>query len=440
MRPAKICILGLWGQGNLGNEVTLQALLHHTRHFFPDGELLCICSGPDDTSTRHDIRTVPINRRYRRDAARKRPPSRNRALRWLRRALIGVPREVLDWIAAFRALWGKDLLIVSGSWLLDFACHPFGWPYDVFRWSLVARLCGCRLLYVAVGAGPLYHPLSRWFVRAALSLAHFRSYRETSTIEYLKQLGFSREADRVCPDLAFSLPEVLIPSATIHRPRRRVVGIGLIWDPERLSAAAPNPAMYPAYLDMLAGFSRWLLANGYDVRLIIGDFVYDTPVIREFSASLREEVSRYEEGRFVDTPAASVEQLLSQLAETDLVVATRFHNVLLALLLAKPTIAISFHHKSVSLMTAMGQSEYLHDMGDAAVRHLIDRFETLANNEATVTAALRRRTEEYRDALDDQYQRIFADLDARASPRLARPDRQGGRSSHEVTSSSAEPS
>ena len=51
----------------------------------------------------------------------------------------------------------------------------------------------------------------------------------------------------------------------------------------------------------------------------------------------------YAEERIIDEPIASVDDLLKQLAATDVVVATRFHNVLLALLLNKPAIAISYH-------------------------------------------------------------------------------------------------
>ena len=63
-----------------------------------------------------------------------------------------------------------------------------------------------------------------------------------------------------------------------------------------------------------------------------------------------------------------------------MVVATRFHNVLLALLLNKPVIAISFHHKCASLMKEMGLSEYCHDINHMNADRLIEQFQDVERN------------------------------------------------------------
>jgi len=333
--------------------------------------------------------------------------------------LIGIPREVFDCIQAFRTLKGKDMLIVSGSFLTDFSSSFLDWPYDIFRWSLIAKLCGCRLLFVSVGAGPIYQPLSRWFTRSALSLAHFRSYREISTVAYLRDLGFHRAEDRVSPDLAFDLPPTLLSGAAAERGRRTVVGIGLMNDPGKLRAANPSPAIHRRYLQKVETFARWLLDQGYDVRLLIGDFEYDSEIARQFGASLKADLSDDDAGRVRDEPATSVEQLVSQLAATDLVVATRFHNVLVALALNKPVISISFHHKSVSLMRAMELSEYSMEMSELDVGRLIERFQALEENAATLKASIRRKTDEFRMQLDQQYRLIFGDARGHAWTNVA---------------------
>ena len=88
----------------------------------------------------------------------------------------------------------------------------------------------------------------------------------------------------------------------------------------------------------------------------------------------------YDEKRIIDQPISTAQQLLSQLAATDVVVATRFHNVLLALLLNKPVISISFHHKCASLMQEMGLSGYCHDINHLDGEKLIKNFVDLENN------------------------------------------------------------
>ncbi len=84
--------------------------------------------------------------------------------------------------------------------------------------------------------------------------------------------------------------------------------------------------------------------------------------------------------RVIHEPASSIEQLLSQIAETDMVVATRFHNVLLALVFTKPVIAISFHHKCASLMEEMGLSDYCQDINHINAKRLIEQFQELEKN------------------------------------------------------------
>ena len=105
-----------------------------------------------------------------------------------------------------------DMLIIPGTGLLTDAYGLLGWgPYNLLKWSLIAKVCRCKLLFVSIGAGPIYGTLGRWFVKAILSLADFRSYRDNSTMQYLKGIGFRADNDRVYPDLAFSLPEAVIP-------------------------------------------------------------------------------------------------------------------------------------------------------------------------------------------------------------------------------------
>ena len=123
----------------------------------------------------------------------------------------------------------------------------------------------------------------------------------------------------------------------------------------------------------------------------------------------------YEEGRIIDEPVASVNDLLQQIAATDFVVATRFHNVLLSLLLNKPSIAISFHHKCSSLMSQMGLSEYCQDINRLNAERLIEQFCNLEKNAETLKPLIKDKAEEFRRALDEQYERIF---------RVIRPDCQ----------------
>ena len=362
----KICLFGNFGSPNFGNEITLQTVLYHVRRLLPEAEVACICTGPETLAATQKIETVPISRTFVRPGT-----FRGRSARLLRRVLIGVPSELCRWFQTFKALKGADVLIIPGTGLLTDACGLLDWgPYNLFKWVLFARLRRCKVLFVSVGAGPVYSALGRYFVKSALSLADFRSYRDDASMDYLKHIGLRTNSDRIYPDLVFSLPETMLPSDGDKRRKRFIVGLGLMTYAGKYSVAKPCNEIYLDYLEQLVFFVKWLLAHDYDIRLLIGD-LGDTDVTQEFKSLLRTRLEMYDEERVTDEPVLSVEQLLSQIAATDIVVATRFHNVLLALLLNKPVIAITFHHKCASLMEEMGLSDYCHDINDMNADRLI---------------------------------------------------------------------
>ena len=268
------------------------------------------------------------------------------------------------------------MLIVPGTGLVNdaFGLHDWG-PYSLFKWTLMAKLRGCRVLFVSIGAGPIDTARGRVLVKAALSLADYRSYRDEASRDYVRGIGFRAECDRVYPDLVFGLPEAFLSRDHARSDgTRRVVGLGLKVYEGKYSAADPRPETYTTYLESLAVFATWLLEHDYDIRLLarrcrhVRDRGVQSPSSRRgWEATTRSASS--------SSRLRRVQDVLAELAATDIVVATRFHNVLLALLLNKPVIAISFHHKCSSLMHQMKLSEYCHDIDHMDANRLIVQFQ-----------------------------------------------------------------
>jgi polysaccharide pyruvyl transferase WcaK-like protein len=401
-RGRKISLLGNFGPGNLGNEGTFQAILHHLRRFAPGADVTCICTGPEVIAAAHNIRAVPICRKVVKTWA-----PHNRLAKMLHWVAIGMPSELCRWLDAFITLKGTDALIIPGTGPLTDAYGLSYWgPYRIFAWSLISKLRGCKLFFVSVGAGPIYGRLGRLFVKSSLALANFRSYRDTSTLRYLRSIGFVGSNDRVYPDLVFSLRKPAVSLKDVKKKGRPVVGVGVMQYAGKYSVERPSAATYHNYLDALVILVTWLLAHEYDVRLLIGD-TCDRAAIQEFRRLLGKRVSGYDANRIIDEPAVSVEELLSQLAGTDIVVATRFHSIVMALLSDKPVTAISFHHKCVSLMTAMELSEYCLDINDLKADELIEKVCDMDRNAEKLRSLIRKKAGRYRQELDEQYEYIF---------------------------------
>jgi polysaccharide pyruvyl transferase WcaK-like protein len=410
MAPRKVAFYGLFGQQNWGNECTLQAIIHNVRRYLPDAELRCFCTDPEDTLRRYNIPSFPISNRYSKGYPKGSAMGSHPLMGLLRKLLIGIPSELLSWGRAFKSLRGFNMLVVPGTGLLtDFTSNPFGIPYRLFKWSIIARLCGCKVYFVSVGAGPMYHPLTKWFIRVALSLAEYRSYRDSYSKEFLESIGFRAENDPLYPDLAFSLPGAMFPQCNQRQGRQKtVVGVGVkdyygkLGLPQR-----GGEAKYQAFIEKLGIFVAWLLKNGYTVRLLIGDTLYDNEVKRDLIEVMRKRGLVNDDWDIINESISSVENVLSELASTDIVVSARFHNILLALMLNRTAVSLSYHEKFASLMSGVGLAEYCHDIDDLDVDSLVGHIVQLERKAENLRPHIKQKVEEYRIALDDQYSRIF---------------------------------
>jgi polysaccharide pyruvyl transferase WcaK-like protein len=258
--------------------------------------------------------------------------------------------------------------------------------------------------------GPIRHRLSRVLVKTALRLADYRSYRDDFSKDYLETMHFDTKDDFVCPDLAFSLPKTMIPSEPAKERGVTVVGVGIMTYHSESNTGEADDSVYQTYISKLSSLVSWLLSQGYLVRLLIGDAVHDEPIRKDLRLSLERGGIKYEQVQIIDTPATSVSDVLSQLAATDTVIASRFHNVLLALMLGKPVVAISYHEKVDALMAGLGLADFCQDIENIDLDKLVEQFTTLEQCAGILKPQIAQKAEAYRVALEVQYDRIFAGI------------------------------
>src|SRR2546426_4870880 len=240
----RIGVFGHVGNQNLGDEALIAAVVQNVRRRYPGAELRAFTARPHDTEQRHGIPAFPIRRMNGRPA-NARPPSAParaggdlgarlkrvpllpvlvRALRRLGTAAQAVILEVPFLVQSYRHLRGTDLLLIAGSQQLnDYWGGPWGFPFTLFKWLLLARASGTKVAFLSVGAGPLRTRLGKFFVKQTLRLAAYRSYRDDDSQRCVAALGIPGE-HLVVPDLVFSL-EMGRPPAPRAPARRPVVGV-----------------------------------------------------------------------------------------------------------------------------------------------------------------------------------------------------------------------
>ena len=404
-RP-KIALYGIFGVQNIGNEYTLQAMLYNVQQRAPKADVYSICYEPQDTERLHGLPSLSVKCAQ---LSRKRPATRTFLARLLRGVFRRVPLEFYDWLRAVWVLRGTNLMIMTGTGMLtDYLTGSFSFPYDVFKWSVAAKIARCKVRFVGVGVGPIYGRLSRIFIKTALAVADYRGFRDEQSKSRLKQHGFERPNDSVFPDLAFSLPLSALPASSDHAHARRLVGIGVMKFVDlHKRESAYYDAAYDRYLDKMRDFTIWLLEHGYGVRVLEGDMRHDPLVRADLKARLEERGITYGIDDITNPPITSSEDLLELLSRADFIISPRFHNLVLGIMLNKPVISISYDPKSDSLLKGCGLAEYCQSIEDIELERLIAQFIKLESQADHLCAELRQKTEEYRSLLNEQYRRIL---------------------------------
>ncbi len=406
----RIGFYGNFGAGNLGNECTLQAVIEQVLQYEPDAQLLCFCTNPDDVQARHNIAALPSA--VVRSKSDPGASGRNSRLRRVLRILFRwIPLEIAQWARSIGPMSRTDVFIVAGTGIVaDYLSGALGYPYDIFRLSLLAGILRTKVVFLSVGVGPIDRPLSRWFFRRALGIAHFRSYRDQASRDYLEKIGFDTSRDAVCPDVVFGLAQGNLPQPTSGSGARRIIGLGLKDYGSADSRYTGSRREYLEYLRTMAEFVSWLHAHGYSVRLLIGDMRYDNPVINEFVALLKELGIATQEPLLIVEPVATVAELLHQIADTEAVISARYHNLVMGLIQGKPVIALSDHAKLDSLVSDFGLARYRLPLASLNADGLIERFKEFQSDLDRLRPYVRAGVDRYRQELDGHYATFFDSL------------------------------
>jgi polysaccharide pyruvyl transferase WcaK-like protein len=427
MKPqsARIGLLHHVGGGNLGDDATFDVVVENIKKRRPAAIITALSMNPDDTAKRHGCRSYPIRQKTWPFGYCSQPAQRTikgtvkgfarkypilfrvlRSVNTVFRLPRVVFRELLFLAACFGVIRSLDVLIVSGGGQLTEWGGPWGFPYTIFKWVLLARIAGVDRLVLNVGAGPLTHPLSQFFVARALWGARYVSFRDLQSQILSREIGFNGYS-QVFPDSAYSLEVPASAPICPESRRRRRVGIAPMpyCDP-RVYPAEKNQSIYDTFIQKLAEFAWLLDQQGYAVELFGTDIGVDPLSIEDVQATLGE---KYRAAPLPYRPVGSTEELLKQMSTFDYVVTCRYHGVIFSHLVNKPALAIAHHPKVTHIMGSLGLADYCVDILDFDPVLLMNKFTLLENNAEDVRRQLALRQAEYRSQLKRQFDDIFCE-------------------------------
>lgn len=439
-RP-RIGIWGHYGGANQGDELVVATLIDNIRARLPGAEIVGFCMNPQDTLRRHGIRAFPLrasacggqperpwsaaDAERRRLAAEaggdhsgfrsflKRSSLLVSLVRWVRKTrktVASIWRELSLTVDNYRDLRGTDLLIVAGSGsLIDDWGGAWAQPYAIFKWSVLARLCGTRFVCLSAGAGPIGGRVSRVFLRRAVRTTSYRSYRDISSARLIAGLGVDG-GHPVVPDMGFGLDVIryVRPWAPPRAARgRTIVGLGVMAHRDPRYMPRHDLLRFTTYIRKMAEFTAWLLNNNYAVLMVPTDIRFDPQAFADVRDLLRRDHGIYDDPRLIEQPIEGLSALVSRIVACDYVVHARYHGIVLPCLLGKPVMAVAYNRKHFDLMELIGQSEYCVDIDRFEVGEMVERFRAMECNRDAIRARLPEAVARCRARVTEQYDHLL---------------------------------
>jgi len=409
-RPRRLALFGLFGVGNIGNEASLQAGIDAVRRHCPEVSPVVVCANPRRVHAEHGVEAVPISL----DHLPGRLHTVPRGIRLLLRPVV----ELARWVAALRFARSVVGFVVPGTGILDdFGVAPHQMPYDMFRWSASARLMRRPWTMIGVGAGPIEHPVSRRLMGATVAMATAVTYRDEASRAFMARLGHASPPASVHPDVAFALP---LPAPTSDGARRDhpEIGLGLMAYYGWHNDPGMGTATMERYVESMVVIARGLIAAGNRLRILVGEDS-DRAAVDRFIEAMERQSTPAERAAVVVEQIRDFPALLEQIELTDAVVATRYHNVIAALMLGRPTISIGYGEKFHQLMYGVGLGDLHYDIEELDPGEVLRAVDRALADADDMRASLNGLGARYRTAVDLVFARELQRV-AGADPAVAR--------------------
>ena len=387
-RAPTIGVLYPSGWGNLGDEAILQVTFAALRERWPQASLRAFTLHPARTAANHGVAAEPLTGvncylfgaplgegpwivRAARGVARRTAsfPVLGRLTRVAAASLATLVFETISFTRAWKWIRTADLVVASGGGQLDAVWGgAWGQPYALARWAWLARRSGVPFVFQSVGFGQAPSWLSRKFLKYAVETARYCSVRDAGSRAMTQSLGVKRELE-VVPDLAFALS----PGAPLstHRPGYDI-GLSPMVYLRPGSWPVADEKGYRRLVGLWSDVITSVVARGDRIHLFVsspGDMQTVNDVLERLDVRTRE--------RCRVTCHETPNDLLDFYRGVDAVISSRLHGVLLAIVAARPVLALSHERKVRVAMQDAGVSDFCLDLATTDAKAVLESLDKL---------------------------------------------------------------
>lgn len=345
------------------------------------------------------------------------------------RALVGCARDLLSVAAKGRLLAAvrhADLVMSSGGGYFFSTRRRVPGPMFFQAWlhCALAQRLGKPLVFAPQSFGPFANS------GAARAMAGLLSHPTTKKVMAREEVSMalaqdlldaSGTADRVslCPDLAFLFDPPNAFELSTVRPATQAPVLAVTardWLFPACRDRSERRVARRGYLDKLQEVCvrfhrRW----GGSILIYAqsrgpGRLEDDRAISAELANALRDHLPPAHVDHVDLAEDASVAEVASVLARADLLLATRFHSAILAMVIGRPVIALGYQPKSVGMMQMLGLERFCLAMDSFEPPHLMSLVDELLADPAGIVS------ETIRPAITDARRRIRAAMGHALAP------------------------
>jgi len=225
-----------------------------------------------------------------------------------------------------------------------------GIEYFLALISMACLITRTPFVLLAVGVSPLRRRSLRWFAGLACRAATYRTYRDVYSRRAAVGMRIGAEDDGVFSDIVFAFDQPAHGDRSVEsRVSALNVGLGVMSFYGRHPSRSPevNRTAHERYVSAMAILARRLILHGHQVDVYIGDEA-DLAVADELTRRVASHVP--DGSRIAVVHAAEFISLVHAMASADVVVASRYHNLIAGVIASRPVVALAYAEKSSDLM------------------------------------------------------------------------------------------
>ncbi|WP_205600792.1 polysaccharide pyruvyl transferase family protein [Gracilibacillus sp. YIM 98692] len=329
-----IGIVGNYGNNNKGDEAILEGILRQLEDVFgmDRADIIVFSNQPEKTSEQYGVKS-------------KRLYYKNH------NAVSTMCKTMRKNAAAIKQL---DLLIVGGGGIFMDLYGREAFLFGMYGW--LAKLSRTPVVLYGVGAGPILTKTGKFLLRSLAHLSDLVTVRDPKSKQLLKEIGV-KSAVHVIGDPAFQMTPAQKQMLEDTDREERPVHIGVTAVPFYHKSYWPNEDIeqYERYVSGMAANLDALLETYPHCRIQFFSTKYPQDVWVTEDICSRMDM---QEKCKIETNLTSPQKIVQFAADQDIVIGTRLHSLILALVSKTPVIAVSYHHKVRDFMEMIGMHSY----------------------------------------------------------------------------------